>query len=50
MQNAYDFNHIRKWMKKMVYDRRPDDMKRIATPELANACIDEQVEATMEIE
>ena len=29
----------------MVYDRRPDDMVRITTPELANAFIDEQVQA-----
>lgn len=32
----------------MVYDRRPDDMVRITTPELANAFIDEQVEAIKE--
>lgn len=32
----------------MVYDRRPDDMTRITTPELANAFIDEQVEAIKE--
>jgi len=29
----------------MVYDRRPDDMERITTPELAKAFIEEQVEA-----
>ncbi|MBQ1484098.1 MAG: glutamine-hydrolyzing GMP synthase [Eubacterium sp.] len=29
----------------MVYDRRPDDMVRITTPELAKAFIDEQIEA-----
>ena len=29
----------------MIYDRRPDDMERITTPELANAFIDEQVAA-----
>lgn len=29
----------------MVYDRRPDDMVRITTPELAAAFIEEQVEA-----
>ena len=32
----------------MVYDRRPDDMVRITTPELANAFIDEQVQAVKE--
>ncbi len=32
----------------MVYDRRPDDMVRITTPELANAFIDEQVRAVKE--
>lgn len=32
----------------MTYDRRPDDMERITTPELANAFIDEQVEAIKE--
>jgi len=32
----------------MVYDRRPDDMERITTPELANAFIDEQVQAVKE--
>lgn len=29
----------------MVYDRRPDDMERITTPELAKVFIEEQVEA-----
>ena len=29
--------------KKMVNDRRPDDMVRITTPELAQAFIDEQI-------
>jgi len=32
----------------MVYDRRPDDMVRITTPELAKAFIDEQIEAVRE--
>ena len=32
----------------MIYDRRPDDMERITTPELANAFIDEQVAAVRE--
>ena len=32
----------------MIYDRRPDDMERITTPELANAFIEEQVEAVKE--
>lgn len=32
----------------MIYDRRPDDMERITTPELANAFIDEQVAAVKE--
>ena len=27
----------------MAYDRRPENMKRITTPELANAFIDEQI-------
>ena len=32
----------------MVYDRRPDDMVRINTPELANAFIEEQIAALKE--
>ena len=32
----------------MAYDRRPDDMVRITTPELANAFIDEQVKLLKE--
>ncbi|MBQ6663222.1 MAG: glutamine-hydrolyzing GMP synthase subunit GuaA, partial [Firmicutes bacterium] len=32
----------------MVYERRPDDMVRITTPELANAFIAEQIEAIQE--
>ncbi|MBP5773245.1 MAG: glutamine-hydrolyzing GMP synthase [Eubacterium sp.] len=32
----------------MIYDRRPDDMERITTPELANAFIEEQVEVVKE--
>jgi len=32
----------------MVYDRRPDDMVRITTPELAEAFIEEQIEAVRE--
>lgn len=32
----------------MVYDRRPDDMKRITTQEQAKAFIDEQIEAVRE--
>ena len=32
----------------MVYDRRPDDMVRITTPELAKTFIDEQIEAVRE--
>ena len=32
----------------MVYDRRPDDMVRITTPELAQAFIDEQIQAVRE--
>lgn len=32
----------------MIFDRRPDDMVRITTPELANAFIEEQVKALRE--
>ena len=32
----------------MVYDRRPDDMVRITTPELADAFIEEQLQALRE--
>ena len=32
----------------MIYDRRPDSFERINTPELANAFIDEQIEAVKE--
>ena len=34
----------------MIYDRRPDTMERITTPALAQAFIDEQVEALARIE
>ena len=32
----------------MIYDRRPDNMERITTPELAQRFIDEQIEAVRE--
>ena len=32
----------------MIYDRRPDDMERITTPELAKAFIDEQTPESKE--
>ena len=32
----------------MIYDRRPDSMERITTPELADAFIEEQLAALRE--
>ena len=39
---------MNEWGKKMVMDRRPDDMVRITTPELADAFIEEQIKALRE--